>query len=153
MSTNVIAFAPPKQMIDFWVPGIPQPGGSKKGFYNPKLGFTKIVDTNEAKVKPWRATVSQAAIDSGAALLDGPLRVRFDFVFPRPKGHFGKRGLKVNAPPFHSVRPDATKLIRSTEDALKGILWRDDSQIVTQAATKRYGEQAGCRIRVAPEKA
>jgi Holliday junction resolvase RusA-like endonuclease len=78
-------------------------------------------------------------------------------VFPRPKGHYkgGKYGtaLKANAPPFPTVRPDATKLIRPAEDALKGILWRDDSQIVTQAATKRYGDQAGCRIRVAPEKA
>jgi Holliday junction resolvase RusA-like endonuclease len=90
-------------------------------------------------------------------MLEGPLRVRFDFVFPRPKGHFGSGKnatvLKRNAPQYPVVKPDATKVIRSTEDALKGILWRDDSQIVTQAATKRYGTQAGCLIRVVQESA
>lgn len=141
--------------LDIWVPGIPQPGGSKNGFYNPKLGRVIITDSNK-KVKPWRAAVSQVASEAVATMLEGPLRMRMDFVFPRPKGHFGSGKnagvLKRNAPPFPAVKPDATKLLRSTEDALKGILWKDDSQIVTQAATKRYGEQAGCRIRVVPEK-
>lgn len=143
--------------IDFWVPGIPQPGGSKQGFYNPKLGRVIISDANEKKVKPWRAAVSQVASESISTMLEGPLRMRMDFVFPRPKGHFGSGKnagvLKRSAPAFPAVKPDATKLLRSTEDALKGILWKDDSQIVTQAATKRYGEQAGCRIRLVPEKA
>ncbi len=40
----------------------------------------------------------------------------------------------------------------TTEDALRGILWRDDAQIVTQVATKRYGPQAGAWIRVVEEK-
>jgi Holliday junction resolvase RusA-like endonuclease len=143
--------------IDIWVPGVPQPGGSKRGFYNPKLGRAQVVDANDAKVKPWRACVSQAAADAVSAVLEGPLRVRFDFVYTRPKGHYGSGKnagiLKRNAPPFPAVKPDTTKLVRPAEDALKGILWKDDSQIVTQAATKRYGEQAGCRIRVAQEKA
>jgi Holliday junction resolvase RusA-like endonuclease len=142
--------------IQVWVPGVPQPGGSKRGFYNPRLGRVIITDAN-AKVKPWRASVSQAASEVVSEMLEGPLRVRFDFVFPRPKGHFGSGKnatvLKRNAPQYPVVKPDATKVIRSTEDALKGILWRDDSQIVTQAATKRYGAQAGCLIRVIQESA
>lgn len=89
-------------------------------------------------------------------MLEGPLRVRFDFVFPRPAGHFGTGKnasvLKPSAPPYPAQRPDTTKLVRSAEDALKGILWRDDSQIVSQFATKRYGPQAGMAITVAPEK-
>jgi Holliday junction resolvase RusA-like endonuclease len=140
--------------LQFWVPGIPQPGGSKKGFYNPKLGRVILSDANE-KVKPWRASVAQAAQEATQTIFEGPLRVRFQFCFTRPKGHFGKgRNANVllkSAPPYPSVKPDATKLVRSTEDALKGILWRDDSQIVTQGASKRYADQAGAWITVRVE--
>lgn len=140
--------------IEIWCPGIPAPGGSKRGFFNKKTGRVIITDDNK-KSKPWMACVSEAASQKCSTMLDGPLRVRFDFVFPRPKGHYrtGKNAgqLKADAPPYPIVKPDATKVTRSTEDALKGIAWRDDSQIVTQAATKRYGDQAGCLIRIKPE--
>jgi Holliday junction resolvase RusA-like endonuclease len=41
------------------------------------------------------------------------------------------------------VAPDTTKLVRSTEDALKGICWRDDSQVVYQVASKEYAARGG----------
>jgi Holliday junction resolvase RusA-like endonuclease len=66
---------------------------------------------------------------------------------PRPKGHFGtgkKTGiLKATAPYFHTSKPDATKLTRSTEDACKGILWPDDSAVSQQAITKAYEDGRG----------
>jgi Holliday junction resolvase RusA-like endonuclease len=75
--------------------------------------------------------------------LTGPLRVRFNFQLLRPKGHYktGKNAGNVkdsfiNAMP--TVKPDLTKLIRSTEDALSGILFRDDCQIVETLAKKDY---------------
>ena len=136
--------------ITFFVPGIPRPGGSKRGFFNAKLKRVIITEDNK-RSKDWRASVAQAASEAVEQALDGPLRARFEFVMPRPRGHYGKRGtLKSNAPLYHHIRPDATKLVRSTEDALKGIIWRDDSQIVTQHATKRYGEQPGALITVSP---
>src|SRR4051812_40217078 len=123
------------ETIEIWVAGVPQPSGSKRGFFNPKLKRVLITDANK-KAKPWMACVSAAASEKCKEMLDGPLRVRFDFKFPRPKGHFGSGKnsgvLKSNAPTFHTVKPDATKVMRSTEDALKGIAWIDDSQVVTQ---------------------
>lgn len=141
--------------IDFWVPGVPKPAGSKRGFYNPKLKRVIITDDNRQS-KDWITVVAQIAATSFAGeLLEGPLKMRMDFFFVRPKGHYrsGKNGhlLKADAPAFPIVKPDASKITRSTEDALKGILWRDDAQVVTQFITKRYGAQAGCRIRVRPE--
>ena len=143
----------------FWVAGEPKPGGSKRGFYNAKLKRVMITEAC-GKTKNWRASVAQCAYEAwkptkDVQILFGPLRVRFEFVFLRPKSHYGsgaKAGVvKASAPPFPAGRPDTTKLIRSTEDALTGILWRDDAQIVTQYATKRYGEQAGCLISVEAE--
>lgn len=49
---------------------------------------------------------------------------------------------------IHTVKPDATKLWRSTEDALTGIAWRDDAQISVQVVEKRYGSQSGALIQI-----
>lgn len=134
--------------IAFQVHGIPAPGGSKRGFYSPKL--KRVIITEDcAKSRPWRALVSDAALQAHQGPpLEGPLRLEVEFVFMRPKNHTGKRGLKAWAPHFHTSAPDATKLLRSTEDALKGICWGDDAQVAQQSVTKRYGERPGAVVRV-----
>lgn len=131
------------------VPGIPQPGGSKKGFVvNDKYtGKARAVVTEDnKKSKPWRNDVQwMAKLVMKAGPLRGPLAVEFVFILARPKGHLGARGLRPSAPPYPDVKPDTTKLTRSTEDALKGIAWVDDSQIVDQHARKIYAAP-GCSM-------
>lgn len=138
--------------VEFFVPGLPRPGGSKRAFINPKTK-RPIVTEDNSRSKDWRASVAQIAAMTVPAPLDGPLEIAFDFFLPRPKGHFGsgRNGgrLKPGAPTWHAVRPDCTKLIRSTEDALSGICWRDDSQIAKQTASKRYADRIGVLVRVA----
>ena len=90
------------------------------------------------QVKPWRILVAQAAAELGAPLIRGPVSVSMVFLFTRPKGHYGKRGLKPSAPRWHSVKPDGSKLLRSTEDALSGVLFEDDARIVSSTFQKRY---------------
>jgi Holliday junction resolvase RusA-like endonuclease len=122
--------------ISLFVPGIPKPGGSKRGFNNAKLGRVLITEDCKAS-KSWRAVVSLAARQAyrGDPLV-GPLEITV------------AEKLKPAAPKFHTVKPDATKLMRSTEDALTGILWRDDAQIARQTVEKSYGECAGAWITV-----
>lgn len=129
-------------MIRFTVTGKAQPRGSKRAFAVPG-GHHVVADTNK-KSGPWMKVVAETAreaMDRGElTLLGGPLLLKVQFVFARPKGHFGKRGLKPSAPVHHTVKPDTTKLLRGLEDSLKGICWRDDSQVCSQTATKEYGE-------------
>jgi len=128
--------------VEFFVPGKPQPGGSKKGFVNPRNGRVVIVE-DAKRNKDWRAVVALAATEAmkGRAPLDGPLRLVVTFHMPRPKGHFGKAGkLKPSAPTYSTSRPDSTKLLRSTEDAMSGIVWRDDAQIVCQVVRRLYAD-------------
>ncbi len=132
-------------MIRFFVPGIPRPGGSKRAFV---VKGRAIVTEDNARSKDWRASVAMAADEVIHKPLEGPLRVTFAFLLLRPKGHFGKRGIRNSAPAYPAVRPDTTKCVRSTEDALKGIAWKDDSQIVDQHATKEYSEVSGAWITV-----
>jgi Holliday junction resolvase RusA-like endonuclease len=140
--------------VRFWVPGVAAPGGSKKVF--PRKGGGPPIVTDDAKNnREWKAIVAMAARAAyDGPLLEGPLHVRFTFVITRPDGHYGKRGLLPSARPHPTIRPDVLKLSRSTEDALKEILWHDDSQTVQLVAVKRYGErgeQAGCWIEVTPQ--
>lgn len=129
--------------ISFTVLGKPQPRGSKRAFMRPGMRFPVITDDNP-KGKPWMQAIAATAKDAmnseGLDLLDCPICLRVKFKFCRPKGHMGKKGLRPSAPVHHTVKPDATKLLRGLEDALTGILWRDDSQVVSQTVSKEYGE-------------
>lgn len=138
-------------MIEFFVPGQPQPGGSKKAFYNAKLHRSMIVDANP-KAKGWQSDVRFAASATHKGEpIHKPLSLTVVFHMPRPKYHFKKNGeLRDDAPYFHTIKPDATKLLRSTEDALTGIVWADDSQVAEQVVRKIYSMTPGAHISVEP---
>jgi Holliday junction resolvase RusA-like endonuclease len=146
--------------LSFWVPGIPQPQGSTKNF---KRGAKIITTSDNVKLRPWRNAVSwQAQVAAAGAGLSGlqmalgtfadPVVLYAEFYFPRPKGHFGKRGLLPSAPTHHTVKPDLSKLVRAIEDSLTDAgIWRDDNQVVTIAAAKHYtGNAPGVQISVRP---
>jgi Holliday junction resolvase RusA-like endonuclease len=67
------------------------------------------------------------------------------FLFKRPKSHYrsGKNAmvLKGAAPNRHTQKPDLTKLVRCLEDALTGIIWNDDCQVVETSAQKKWAER------------
>lgn len=141
--------------IEFVVCGRPAPQGSKQGFpiYRGKQGakvFTgKVAQVEMSKyVKPWRAEVAKAAREVGLAeVLDEPLLVDMVFTAVRPKSHYrtGRNAhlLKSSAPPAPISAPDLSKLVRSTEDALKGIIWRDDSLVVSYGRLLKVFSDSG----------
>ena len=111
-----------------------------------------VVDDCERN-KPWRDRVAAFAINyKPDQLLTDALHLHVDFIMPRPKGHFGTgknaAKLKPSAPKFHTKRPDATKLLRALEDALTGVIWRDDEQIVKQTVRKHYGQSPGAIVTI-----
>jgi len=126
----------------------PAPQGSKR-----HVGNGVMLESCK-RVKPWRLLVAEAAVRAGVPLLRGPVTMSAVFLFARPMGHFRKDGsLKPSAPKHHAVKPDGSKLIRSTEDALSKLLFEDDSRIVTGTWHKRYcveGERPGAIVTVVP---
>jgi len=119
--------------MEFFVPGVPAPGGSKR-----HIGGGRIIEDCK-RTKGWRACVALAAMQAGCTPMEGPLAFNVVFFMPRPNGHFRKDGsVKPSAPKFPTTRPDTTKLVRSTEDALLGICWHDDAQVVQQDARKWF---------------
>ena len=141
------------ESITFTVSGVPKPGGSKRAFVKfAKSGkaYANITDDSGKGGTDWRGDVKSAALAAYRGdPMDTPLSLTVVFIMPRPSAHWRKNGaLKPNAPSFHAVKPDATKLLRSLEDALTGIIWRDDSRIVEQNVTKRYGTKPGAEVTV-----
>ncbi|MBH1932789.1 RusA family crossover junction endodeoxyribonuclease [Streptomyces sp. AV19] len=113
--------------------GRPAAQGSKR-----LLG--RVMVEASAAVAPWRAAVTQAAVDAIAEaghevrpVYNGPVFVDMCFTVRKPTSAPKTR---VSWP---STRPDLDKLVRACGDAIvaAGVL-RDDAQIVELAAAKRY---------------
>ena len=118
-------------MLTFTVYGAPSPKGSTRAFV-PK-GWTRPIITSATKgLKAWESKIAAAAgAQANGEVFTGPIMVNIAFYLPRP------RSLKKGAGP-HIKRPDLDKLIRGATDALIGIVYRDDAQIVTISAKKVY---------------
>ena len=112
-----------------------------------------VTDDNE-KSKSWKHQVASAAMEvvGDATVLTGPIRFTMCAVFLRPKGHFGtgrnSQIVKTSAPKYHTVKPDVLKLARCVEDALTGVVWKDDAQIVDESLVKVYGERECVRLTI-----
>jgi crossover junction endodeoxyribonuclease RusA len=137
-------------MLTFKVAGMaPQPQGSKR-----HVGNGVMLESCK-NLKPWRYLVQQSAVATKHPTITGPVSLSIVFIFPRPKSHYNTKGLlKPSAPTFHSVKPDGSKCLRSTEDALvdSGLL-QDDARIAISSHTKRYataGEHPGALITIIP---
>lgn len=142
--------------VCFAVPGEAKPAGSKRAFINRKTGVPIITDSTGKAGKTWRQDVQLMAREAmkGYSPLDGPLVVALVFYRVRPKGHYGTGKnadrLKDSAPRYPTTRPDVLKLARAVEDALTGIVYTDDSLIVTEYLLKRYSDTPRVEIDVRP---
>ena len=140
--------------IEFEVIGRPQQVGSKtslvpldkdgKPYRRKKKGGGKgrgiVVSTKESnpKAEPWMAAVRAVAyrtmLESGYGIVNvGPVKLTGVFYFARPKSHYGTGRnigtIKGSSPVDHVQAPDLCKLIRAVEDAMSGVVYRDDSQV------------------------
>lgn len=103
---------------------------------------------------PWMTLVKFAAGEYyRGPLLTGPISLQVTFLFHHPKSHYGKTGLRKTAPKVMTTKPDLSKLVRAVEDAMTGVIWKDDSQVTQILTYKIYsGKMQGVRIRVEGEK-
>ncbi len=147
-------------MIAFFIPGQPAPKGSKRGFVGKHTGRVHMVEQAGERLVSWnRACYEAARLAMGEdgmapAFRNAAVRICLYFEFLRPKGHFGKRGLRESAPRYPTGRPDVDKLARATLDCFTGIVFDDDSRIVELVAVKRYAQEGrgpGCHVNVFPQ--
>lgn len=96
-----------------------------------------------AKTREYEKTIAMLAKAQlrGQMPLEGALQVSLFIGLTAPKR--GNRG-------FPSVRPDLDNYQKAVFDALNGIAWRDDSQIVALFAKKFYSPKPYVQLDVSP---
>jgi Holliday junction resolvase RusA-like endonuclease len=140
-------------VVCFVIPGKPHGQGSMQLSRNPKTG-KEFVKYPPATVSHRNLMITVMAQQWGARPpLDGPLAVRCDFRFPRPKHHFRTGAnalvLRDDAPEWHTTPVDIDKAARLVNDALtiSGVIV-DDARVVMLQAVKRYSDQTGTTVEV-----
>jgi crossover junction endodeoxyribonuclease RusA len=135
-------------MIKFIVMGTPVPQGSMVS-----LGRGRMKSDNPA-LKGWRDIVAMVA--KGEAI-KWEVKRQADKIFPLPKTtplvvalHFylAKNTPQRIAYRFPTVKPDVDKLTRAVFDALTGVLYEDDQQVVGVTAEKNFGEPERVEIEI-----
>lgn len=143
------------ESVQFIVPGKPEPQGD---LASGRAG--KLYHKNKA-LRPWRDVVH----DQGVAAMAGHWRIRhqpqgpgaiplferavevsIEFVLKRPVSYPKTRT------PDAVKKPDTDKLTRAILDALTGVVWQDDSQVVRfrdiHKRTAELGETPGCVVQI-----
>ena len=120
-------------MIQFRAEGIPVPQGSMKVING------RVLHSQGSALAVWRSTIAWSAKQAGAIPVADPIQMTLVFIMSRPKTV--KRE-------FPSVAPDLDKLIRAALDALTGVAYLDDGQVVEIHAHKIYGSSPGLEIRL-----
>jgi Holliday junction resolvase RusA-like endonuclease len=140
--------------VQFEVLGVPAPQGSKTAIA--RNGRAHVIEggsaTGRAKQRSWRIAVAEAAREAAAELeapMDGPLHLAVEFRLPMPASR--PKRMRELGMAWHTTKPDLSKLIRATEDALTDAgLIRDDARICALRVSKlQVVGWTGARIRLA----
>lgn len=125
------------------VPGRAYPQGSKR-----HVGHGRMIEQAGKNLKTFRANIASRA-SAYPILHFGPVSIRIAFMFEPPKRHQTSTGtLKSSAPayPYPCKRGDIDKLARAVNDALTGVWFHDDAQIVHLECVARWNHTSETRI-------
>lgn len=133
-------------MVKFTIPGDPIPQG------RPRAGKNrgKIVMYDPRESKEYKRYVSLIARQHAPkVLLEGALSMRMKIYRNIPKSTTKKdRALISEGIKRPITKPDNTNYAKGIEDALNGIIYKDDSQIVDLQIQKYYSDDPRVEVRV-----
>ena len=122
--------------------------GDPVAWHRPRAGKGRVY--TPAQNRRYAERVQAAWMVEGRPWLgQAPLALRARFAFGRPASHLRKDGrLRKGAPRF-PPRTDLDNLWKAVTDPLEGLLFANDSQIVSSASSKLYapdGEEPGVEL-------
>ncbi len=108
----------------------PRPKVSTRG------GFARAYVAAKHPVHQYRQNIALAAKFAlvGHEMAIGAVKLQIEFVMPRPKAYTWKKRVMPRMPDIR--KPDWENLAKSVCDAMSGIVYRDDSQIVNASVLK-----------------
>lgn len=129
--------------ITFSVHGPASTKGSTRIVPHPRTG--KPVTVADAKSLPaWSQAVAWSAKAAGVPCVEKPgaIGIRVWLLFARPSS------VTATKRPLMTVKPDIDKCLRATLDALTGIAYQDDSQVVETTVRKRYAARTETYLQI-----
>ena len=131
--------------VEFFVPG--QPVGKGRPRATVRAGRARLY--TPAKTEKYEARVALFAQQAmaGRPVMAGPVALSVTALFPIPTSWPKKRQAAARAgTEQHTKRPDADNCAKAILDGLNGVVWKDDSQVVTLSIEKRYSDRPGVLV-------
>lgn len=130
-------------LVKFTCAGHPVTQGSKRAFV--RNGHATLVESSGDRLRLWRhviaTTARQAATDGPAT---GPVQVHLWFRLERP----ASTPKRKRTWPTKTRSGDVDKLARAALDALTGVAYNDDAQVVRLVVEKDWADSRGPGVEV-----
>lgn len=134
-------------MIKFTIPGQPQGKGRHRSFVrNGHVGHY-----TPAKTRSYEGVITTLAMEAmqGRAPSTRPIRMEMVCLFEIPQSWpQWKRDAALRGDIVPTVKPDRDNVEKAVKDALNGVVWRDDCQIVEDSKYSLYSETPGVFVTV-----
>lgn len=134
-------------MISFTVPGAP------KGKGRPRFACSgnRIITYTPPDTVAYETAVKAAALQnlSGRKPFDVPCEIRIMAAFPIPASWPEKKKSQARLDRlWPTKKPDADNILKTVCDALNGIAWKDDAQVIRAHVTKCYDDKPRVEVTI-----
>ena len=134
----------------FEVPGMPEGKGRPR--YNARGGMVHTYTPKKTVEYEKRVLEAYCAEHGSRDPYQGAVGMRIFATYPVPKSWPKKRReLALHGLLKPCVKPDLDNLCKAVMDALNGVAYCDDKQVVRIIATKTYGENASVQVELREE--
>lgn len=136
-----------RKLLRLWIPGTPQGKGRARSF----IRNGKIAHITPEKTRTYEGNIKTLAIETMGELPPSSKPIRIDLVIVmRPSDSWPewKKELAYSGRLSPTAKPDSDNVEKAVKDALNGIAWLDDAQVVQDTKQKIFGERPGVRVEV-----
>ena len=135
--------------VSFFVPGQPVGKGRPRAFRTGK-GIRMHTPEKTASYESLVATAAHGAM-RGATPIQGACHVQMDIRLMVPLSWSArKRNQALDGQILPTKKPDMDNVLKAVFDAINGIVWQDDVQVIQVQASKRYSAIPGVAVVIKP---
>ena len=133
-------------MIEFVVYGEPVAQGRPRATVI--NGHVRMYDPK--KSRDYKDYIRLAASEHAPeTLLEGPISLWIKVYRPTPKSFSMRKKKLAELGRLRPVtKPDVDNYVKSIKDALKNVIWKDDSQVVKVVAEKYYSQKPRIEVKI-----
>lgn len=122
---------------------------AKNRFYKTADGQMRVTKYDPEKSRTYKQLIQLEAQQYRDKPLDGPLYMRLDIFRSIPKSFSRKKYEQaIDGYIRPTTRPDCSNYLKGVEDALNGVIYKDDSCIVDSEMHKWYSDRPRIEITI-----